>query len=447
MTHPAKRSPGKIRARPIVVVCITALAMTGWIPPASAASAAAGALDTTFSGDGKVQTDFGSDADFGFGVAIQGDGKVVVAGYTGTGTQSIHRFAVARYTTGGKLDKTFSGDGKVTTGFSVCVPFCIPFDAEAADVAIQPNGKIVVVGYSGGSFAIVRYNKNGTLDTTFSGDGKQTTSFTSFGGARASAVLIQPNGKIVAAGSARTSAAKSDFALARYNPNGSLDPTFSGDGKQMTDFGSDTDDQGGRAALQANGRIVVAGSTYDGNAKGYRDFALARYLPNGSLDSTFSFDGKVTTDFAQSDDQARGVALQANGRIVVAGTSGASRAKFALARYTKAGSLDSSFSGDGRLVTPIRAQAAATAVAIQANGKIVAVGFSANASNNFDFALARYKPGGALDPTFGGDGKVITNFGTDRDIAADVAIRPSNGKIVVAGGSSIDFAVARYLGA
>jgi len=427
-------------------VCIAAFAVMGWVPRASAAAAAAGALDTSFSGDGKVQTDFGSDDDVGVGVAIQGDGKVVVAGYTGTGAQSIRRFAVARYTTGGKLDKTFSGDGKVTTGFSVCVPFCIPFDAEAADVAIQPNGKIVVAGYAGGSFAIVRYNKNGTLDTTFSGDGKQTTSFTSFGGASATAVLIQPDGKIVAAGSAKTSATKSDFGLARYNPNGSLDTSFSGDGKQMTDFGSDTDAHGGRAALQGNGRIVVAGSTYDGNPKGYRDFALARYLPNGSLDPTFSFDGKVTTDFAQSDDQAVGVAIQANGRIVVAGASGGSRVKFALARYTKAGSLDSSFSGDGMLVTLIRAQAAAIGVAIQADGKIVAVGYSENASDNIDFALARYKPGGALDRTFGGDGKVTTNFGTNFDVAGDVAIRPSNGKIVVAGRSSIDFAVARYLG-
>ncbi len=214
----------------------------------------------------------------------------------------------------------------------------------ASGVTLQGDGKIVVAGNAtrdpGEHFALARYNPNGSLDTSFSGDGKQTTDFGGFGQDGATGVALQGNGKIVAVGSTGRHPS-SDFALARYNPDGSLDTSFSGDGRQTTDFGGLDTATG--VALQGDGKIVVVGR---GDA---RDFALARYNPDGSLDTSFSGDGKQTTDFFGGIDEATGVALQGDGKMVVVGR--ARRRDFALARYNPNGSLDTSFSGDGKQTT------------------------------------------------------------------------------------------------
>ena len=251
------------------------------------------------------------------GVALQGDGKIVVVGGGGSGAD----FALARYNTDGSLDTSFSGDGKLTTDFGSS-------DAGAA-VAVQGDGKIVAVGGSAGDFALARYNPNGSLDTSFSGDGKQTTDFGGFGQV-AAGVALQGDGKIVVAGNGGSTGNSVDFALARYNTDGSLDTSFSGDGKQKTDFG-DFDVATG-VALQADGKIVAVGVTRAGGG----DFALARYNPNGSLDTSFSGDGKQTTDFGGSDG-ANGVVLQGDGKIIAVGDSGAGDGDFALARYNTTG--------------------------------------------------------------------------------------------------------------
>jgi uncharacterized delta-60 repeat protein len=381
-----------------------------------------GSLDKSFSGDGRQTTVF-VEFDEATGVAIQGDGKIVAVGRAGD--HGLGDFALARYNPNGSLDTSFSGDGKQTTGFK-------DFDA-ATGVAIQGDGKIVAVGFTqnfggGNAFALARYNPNGSLDTSFSGDGKQTTDFGGDFFEGATGVALQ-GGKIVAVGGGA-----GDFALARYNPNGSLDTSFSGDGKKTTDFGG-TDGAGG-AALQANGKIVAVGRGGAGN-----DFALARYNPNGTLDTSFSGDGKETTDFGGSD-QANGVALQ-GGKIVAAGGGGV-RGDFALARYNADGTLDPSFSGDGKQTTAFAGPDAATGVAVQADGKIVAVGQSASGAGN-EFALARYNPNGTLDTSFSGDGKQTTDFTGG---ATGVALQ-ADGKIVAAGrvGSGTtggDFALARY---
>jgi uncharacterized delta-60 repeat protein len=383
------------------------------------AQAAPGDLDLTFSGDGKQKTDFGK-SDFANGVALQADGKIVVVGSGGAGDN----FALARYNPNGSLDPSFSGDGKQTTDFG-------GFDA-ANGVAIQADGKIVVVGRggTGGNFALARYNPNGSLDPSFSGDGKQTTDFE--GSDRANGVALQANGKIVAVGRGR-----GDFALARYNPNGPLDPSFSGDGRQTTDFGGS--DEGSGLALQADGKIVGVGAAGAGG-----DVALARYNPNGSLDPSFSGDGKQTTDFG-GPDAAYGVAVQADGKIVAAG-GGGTGGDFALARYNPNGSLDPSLSGDGRQTTDFGGSDRASGLALQADGKIVVVG---NGDIDDDVALARYNPNGPLDPSFSGDGRQTTDFGGP-DAAHAVALQ-ANGKIVAVGhGLDSDgtqgFALARYLG-
>ena len=223
-------------------------------------------------------------------MALQGDGKIVVVGFIGDSGGG--DFALARYNTNGSLDTSFSGDGKQTTNFGGT-------DDGATGVAVQSDGKIVVVGGASGAgtggrdFAIARYNPNGTLDTSFSGDGKQTTGFAGFGGANG--VALQANGKIVAAGVGVSPGVGTAFGLARYNSDGSLDTSFSGDGKQTTDFAGGLAGATG-VALQGDGKIVAVGEIIHSPG----GFALARYNPNGSLDTSFSGDGKQTTDFGRA---------------------------------------------------------------------------------------------------------------------------------------------------
>jgi uncharacterized delta-60 repeat protein len=370
---------------------------------------AAGDLDTSFDGDGMVTPPFSLQS-----VAIQTDGKIVVAGADSSGPQA--SFDLVRYNTDGSLDTSFSGDGTVTTGFGF---------AEAGtftSVALQADGKIVAVGahatiLGASNICIARYNTDGSPDTSFSGDGELITQF---GGTFAGAndVAIQADGKIVIVG-VSVSGDNGSFGVARFNTDGSFDTSFSSDGRLTTDFGSGG--EGASAmAIQADGKIVVAG-----NSNG--DIALARYNANGSLDTSFSSDGKLTTAVGSSSDVASDVAIQADGKIVVAGASyDGSNNDFAIIRYNANGSLDTSFSGDGKLTTDIGSfDNTAYGVAIQVDGKIVAAGNG----------LARYNANGSLDTTFSGDGKLTGSF------AANGLAIQADGKIVTAGDG-----LARYHG-
>jgi uncharacterized delta-60 repeat protein len=338
--------------------------------------AAPGDLDLSFGGNGKVATNFTSGDDMAFGVAIQSDGRIVAVG----SADFQNEFALARYTPDGSLDASFDGDGKLTTTFTG--------DHDSAhDLAIQADGKIVAAGTAGfDSYALARYESDGSLDPSFGEDGKVLTNLTG-GFDVAYAVAIQANGKIVVAG--RSAGAGGRFALARYESDGSLDPSFSGDGKVLTNFTS-RDDYARDVAIQADGKIVVAGSA--GGVGGR--FALARYESDGSLDPSFSGDGKVLTNFTRGMDLALGIAIQSNRRIVAAGHAGGTRAsprnhKFAIARYRANGALDRSFSSDGkRVVNFTSGDDWAQDVAIQPDGKIVAAGRAAGAGGRF--ALARF---------------------------------------------------------
>ena len=279
-----------------------------------------GTLDASFGGDGRVTTNFSASADFANGVAIQTDGKIVATGRAGG---SGGRVAVARYNTDGTLDTSFSGDGKVATNFTAG-------DDRADHVAIQDDGSIVVAGTAGNfsrnaRFALVRYSADGTLDATFGGDGKVTTNVTP-GFDAAFALAIQPGDqKIVAAGEARRK-----VAVLRYNPDGSLDSTFSGDGKVTTNFTTGLD-YADDVALEPGGKVVTAGSAdYFGHSR----FAVARYDSDGTLDTTFGGDGRVTTNFTPGWDGAYDVEIQpTDGNIVAAGGAGNRGRKFALVRY------------------------------------------------------------------------------------------------------------------
>jgi uncharacterized delta-60 repeat protein len=328
----------------------------------------------------------------------------------------------------GSLDTTFGGgDGKVTTDFG-------GVDDWALALGIDSDGKIVVAGASDdgtGDFALARYTIDGILDTTFGTGGKATTDIG--GGDWVNALGFQSSGKIVVAG-----VSDGDFALARYNSNGSLDTTFGTLGIVTTDIGTSSDDWAGALGIQSGDKIVVAGESAG-------DFALARYTVDGILDTTFGGgDGKVTTNIGGTD-WVNALGFQSSGKIVVAGVSDGN---FALARYTVDGILDTTFGiggtdGDGIATTDIGTSSDdyASALGIQSGDKIVVAGES-----DGNFALARYNSNGSIDTDFGTLGKVTTDFGGD-DEAYALGF-DSDGKIVTAGasddGSDYDFALARY---
>jgi uncharacterized delta-60 repeat protein len=304
-------------------------------------SGSAGTLDSSFGTSGTVTTDFDSYSSL-IGLAIQPDGKVVIAGTSGSD------FALARYNPDGTLDTSFGTDGEVTTDFTT--------SDGANSLVLQPDGKIVVAGQawdstiSGHDFAVVRYNADGSLDTGFGTDGMVHTDFG--GGSTANSIVLQPDGKMIVAGYAFSTSTNDDFALARYDTDGSLDSTFGDGGKLTTDFGGSWDhswfgsyDSANSVALQSDGKIVVAGEAFKNNGpNNYIDMALARYDTDGSLDSTFGDGGKLIVDSGSSD-AARELAVQADGKIIVAGIAvdGNGAAGFVVASLNSDGTLNTGF--------------------------------------------------------------------------------------------------------
>jgi|GEM_PF-2072753 len=378
-----------------------------------------GDLDPTFGGNGRVMTSLSGGDSSGTGLAIQNDGKILLAGYSRINNDA--DFTVLRYKTDGTLDAGFNGIGYVRTN--------INGDSDnGSSVAIQEDGKIIVAGKviaPGASFdfALIRYNSDGSLDLSFNTTGKVVTDFG--GNDHANSVTVQADGKIVIAGET-----DNDFAVARYNPDGSLDPGFGTGGKVRTDFGRS--DRGIDVALQADGKIVVAGSSNDSVGT---FMALARYSMDGSLDMTFNAIGKLAIDPSGRGGAAQGVALQTDGRIVIAGSTADLSGDFAIVRTNSDGSLD------GVATTDFGGDDSATSVVVQADGKIVAAGITVR-NGNRDFALARYNPDGSPDTAFHGGG--VTSDFTLYDYCYGVAIQ-SDGQIVVGGNTFGSFTVARYL--
>ena len=384
---------------------------------ATASQAAATGLDLSFGSGGEVTTSFTDQDDEVHAVAIQPDGKIVAAGSAGPDA-----FALARYNADGTLDTQFGESGMVTTDFT---------DGQdvAFGVAIQADGKIVAAGAAGyASFALARYGTDGTLDPTFGDGGMVTTNFTNEGDF-ARDVAIQTDGKIVAAGPSSGGGA-ADFALARYDPDGTLDPTFGDGGMVTTNFGHRDDPWG--ITLQADGKIVAAGY-------GAGSFALARYDTDGTLDETFGTDGQVAGDIGGA---AFGVATQGDGGIVAMGTSDS---KFALARFDADGTLDPTFGKHGLLTSDLIPWEAGARIAIQQDGRILSVAAGPN------FTVVRFNPDGTPDSTFGTDGTTTIDFGPSFDSAYSTAVAlQDDGNILAAGSASVsktdsDFALARYL--
>ena len=352
----------------------------------------------------------------------------------------------------GDLDTSFGGTGQVTTDFGGNRA------NRAAAVALQPDRKIVVAGSAVNSgntsdFAVARYTPNGTLDRSFSENGTVTTTF----GYQeyATSVALQPDGKIVVAGYAQTVSGRQAFALVRYLPNGALDLSFDGDGKVRTNFSQSSSDVASAVAIQPDGKIVVVGESADFSVRRHSAFAVVRYNADGTLDTRFGRGGKVLTDFEGTPGNPSGggagpfrhnaataLALQPDGKIIVAGyaSDDSGNTAFAVARYTPNGTLDTTFSGDGRAsicvdgIDLCELVDIAHAVALQADGKIVVAGVSV-----FDVTaevfLVRFTANGTPDAAFGGTGIVTTSVCGD-DAAVALALQ-LDGKIVVTGRSRL----------
>ena len=384
-----------------------------------------GALDTTFDGDGRFLRKFGTHRfDTAKAVAIQVDGRIVVAGTSFV--ESAYNFInhdsfVMRLNHGGSLDRTFGGTGFVNTNYG-SGPYSLD---EARNLVIQGDGQIVTTGYARISFSsyvtVTRYNTNGTLDTSFDTDGYELlpTAYATNGPSPGGEVaVVQPDGKILTS---------TNGWLQRLNTDGTSDTTFSVGGTLRT------------ALLQPDAKLVIGG-TFLGQ------FGVIRRDAAGVKDSTFSSDGIAVTEFGPGIDVATSSALQADGRIVVVGSS---QRMFALARYTSSGVLDTSFSQDGRATIYFGDDvfdAAASDVAIQADGKIIVVGVvrkSVDQAGTSTIAIVRLNSNGEFDTTFGGTGIVITDLGGFAG-ANSVALQP-DGKIVVGGYGSGSFTVLRFL--
>ena len=364
-----------------------------------------GSPDTTFDGDGIAIVDIDL-FDTAYSLAIQPDGKIVVAGNGVNFTTSFRGLAIVRLNADGSLDTTFDGDGKATAPYG---NFGI-----IRSVALQADGKIVLAGdLSDGTDSnslFYRYNPDGSPDTSFDGDGKLVVELSAFDDT-ITTVIVQPDGKIVGGAFGimmrQPNVFEDDFMVVRLNPDGSLDTTFDSDGRLNTPIGPNMD-RAISMALQPDGKIVQAGFTQD--AAFNIDFAVVRYNADGSPDTSFDGDGKIITPVGSGNDFGQSVKIQTDGKIVVGGfASNGSNNDFAVVRYNPDGSLDTTFDGDGKVLTAVGSESdEARTMTLQPDGKIVLAGYSRIGTND-DFSLARYLAGSTAPRRtpfdFDGDGR------------------------------------------
>ncbi|MDB5045436.1 MAG: hypothetical protein JWQ08_1486 [Deinococcus sp.] len=403
----------------------------------------AGSLDTTFGSGGIAVTPVGAGEDVAYAAALQPDGKLIVVGSSVGGATS-DDFAVLRYTRDGALDAAFGTGGKAL------IDFAGKADTARA-VAVQPDGKIVVVGGATNAgneerFGVARLTASGTLDSAFGTGGKVVTAFAGSSADRAAAVLVQPDGSVVVGGQASfgSSASGVDFALARYTPSGTPDAGFGTGGQLTTAMTAGSAADGVHALALQGDKIVAAG--------GEGDFKVARYSASGVLDAGFGTGGKVSSVFAGNIAAAHALVIDGQNRLVVAGHS---QNDTAVVRLTGTGALDSTFGDGGKKVMALSAENwdAATGLAVQADGKVVLGGwlYEGNSSAG-NFAVTRLNANGQPDAGFGQGGTTMTPVapGSKADEARAVVLQPDDRipavRIVAAGvrnDSNQDFALTR----
>jgi uncharacterized delta-60 repeat protein len=423
-------------------------ALLGAAALAPAAAAAPGDLDGSFSDDGWLRTLEVRSSTNNYlprgaaDVAVQPDGRIVAVGELIDGTSNWY-FGAFRHLAGGELDASFGEGGWVDTDLG-------SFEFPHA-VAIQADGGIVVAGEGdcqyAACFVLARYRPDGSLDPGFGVGGVVRTPFGLVQAARAFDVSIAPDGRIVAAGFVQKGGDAQDsshFAVARYLPDGQLDTSFSRDGRATVDFGYGND-VAYAVAHQPRGRILVAGHGARNHNLTEDDFAFARFRRNGRLDRSFSGDGRRTVNFGgRRFDVAYGMAVRgrsivATGSTVVAPERAPS---VALARLTWRGGLGRGFGR--RRTLPAPGGGIGRAVLAEPGGRILVGGraFSDSSQDASDWALLRYGRTGRLDRSFGGDGVVVTDFGTAEDSVSALAIH--GGRILAAGSIYSSLGLARY---
>jgi uncharacterized delta-60 repeat protein len=402
-----------------------------------------GVLDTTFAG-GNVVIPVGASDDYAYATAVQPDGKVLVAGRS---AENLGDFALVRLERDGTLDASFGKGGKVTTAIG-------DRDETAYAIALQTDGKIVLAGTTtsattGRDFAIVRYETDGALDAAFGDGGKVVVSFSNDADT-GYALMIQQDRKIVVGGDANLGASGTglDFALVRLEPDGALDDTFGDGGKATASISSN----GGRDSVYSLAAHQIGGETRIVAVGGEGDFTIARFRASGTLDTSFGQGGKIEGVNGSTIGAARDVKIASDGKIVVAGHS---QHDFAVARFDQSGVLDDSFGDGGTTITKVSESNwdEAQGIAIETTGKIVVGGWVYDVGTNGNFALVRYGTDGVLDPTFGTAGIVVTDVTqkSKPDEAAAVLLQSDERvpivRVVLAGsasGSNRDFAVSRY---
>lgn len=407
--------------------------------PVAALAQQSGSLDLNFGSNGIASIDFPSNFDDrGQCVLVQPDGRILMAGgsYQANGV----KFAIARLMTNGTLDNTFGTSGRATAQAGSPPNL----DDIIYAMALQPDGKIVAAGRTfatglGYRAVVLRFNANGTIDNTFGTNGIRVDDIAPGNEDCYYGVAVQADGKIVAGGLAKSSS-DFDVVVARYNANGTPDATYGTNGFAILDIGG-VDNRGSAMVLQPDGKVVVAGT--HGNPAVDSDFLLARFTTTGAPDATFGTGGSVISAFSPSTDWAYGLALQPDGKLVAAGmvTNGAA-ANVGVARYLTNGTLDTTFDGDGLAINAFSAACYARAVAVLPDGRIVTGGntllsmlivmFNANGSPDLNFSFDAVE-----SPVLGGNA-----FGYSVAVQADYKVLLAGQAIQ--GAAQNNFMVMRY---
>ncbi len=404
----------------------------------------AGTLDTTFGGTGLVSSHPGDPAGLVMAnnMTVQSNGEIIQVGQAADPTTHNTDIALVRYTASGALDTSFGTGGVVLT------PLTTGAGAPtASDVLVDSQGRIVVVGGDGSHFELLRYTSSGQLDSTFGNGGLVTTPVpgaTSSG--VATTVALDAAGDIIVGGSAYSSQFGFFAPLFRYSTGGTLDTSFGLGGMAFANFPTATITTINSLLVESDGSILVGGND-SGNTS---DWALLRFTSAGRPDPTFGTSGAVVTSFGKAQETATALAEQPDGKIVAVGDASTGAAGgFDVARYNPDGTLDATFATAGTLTTSFSGDHAnALGVAVDANGKIVVGGtVTVSGQSGTYFALARYLADGTLDGTFGTAGLATTVGAAQNDEASfngTLALDPA-GNIVLAS-SGANFNLARFTG-
>lgn len=405
-----------------------------------------GSLDVSFGNNGILKLDLGSDFDSGNSIAIQADGKIICGGTSKI--QGGKDFALVRLNEDGTLDESFGSSGISTTDFNISLE-------TLRAIALRDDGKIISIGRGGSDifdFAITCHNADGTIDTNFGDNGRVITDIDLTLDYPSSVIMLDENKFLVAGGAdypGFDTDEDSDFAVVKYNQDGSLDQSFGSEGKVMSDIDNNSLDAIKAIELLPDGKIVAVGYTDNDNGED-DNFAIVRYHADGNIDTSFGTNGIVIVDFDNKFDLPNDLAIQPDGKIVIVGYSKLlPLTEFAIIRLLGNGEIDHSFGEAGKQLISFNSSPLnqATSVAIQKDDKIVISGFSYQGDYNC-FSMARLNENGQIDSTFGIQGKVITDFNAN-SASNDMLIQEDN-KLVLIGisnnqlGDTTNFGLARY---